>query len=151
MKNRKFYNSYLKNNSELNKEIDLEKKYSKLEKNKKEKKKFKKNNILNFTILEDQENYLENDENKVNSDEKNLTYFEKQNLFFKTTKNMAKKIPYKIAFTQEIEYEDNEIFKSLTSFETKDYDKISPKNKKGIELISDKEKLHDLFTKKIIS
>ncbi|MDE7100030.1 MAG: hypothetical protein K2N99_02260, partial [Malacoplasma sp.] len=88
------------------------------------------------------ENYHESDDT---SEEKDLTYFEKQNLFFKSTRNMAKKIPYKIAFTQEIESENNKISKSLFSPETKDYDKIVPKNKKGIELISDKEKLHDLF------
>ncbi|MDE6893810.1 MAG: hypothetical protein K2J02_00350 [Malacoplasma sp.] len=131
-------------NKDNSKEIESEVNNSKPNqiKTKKEKKKFKKGTILNFVILEDDENYHESDDT---SEEKDLTYFEKQNLFFKSTRNMAKKIPYKIAFTQEIESENNKICKSLFSPETKDHDKIVPKNKKGIELISDKEKLHDLF------
>ncbi len=114
-------------------------------KTKKEKRKLKKEAILNFVILEDDENYSDIEENKINSDEKDLSYFEKQNLFFKSTRNMAKKIPYKIAFTQEIDFQNNKISKSLSSIETKDYDKIVPKNKKGIELIPNKEKIDDLF------
>ncbi|MDE5767195.1 MAG: hypothetical protein K2H56_01460 [Malacoplasma sp.] len=142
MKN--FFASLSQLNKDNNKEIESEVNNTKPNqiKTKEEKKKFKKGTILNFVILEDNENYHESDDT---SEEKDLTYFEKQNLFFKSTRNMAKKIPYKIAFTQEIESENNKISKSLFSPETKDYDKIVPKNKKGIELISDKEKLHDLF------
>lgn len=100
---------------------------------------------------ENQKTLLEDEIEKELIDEKNeeIPYLEKQNNFFKEYKNIAKKMPYDIVFTQEIETEaNNKICKSLSSIETSDHDKILPKNnKKEIELLKNKEKLFLLFQK----
>lgn len=100
---------------------------------------------LNFFPEEDEE-----EKNEIIVEEKEITYLEKQNNFFKEYKNIAKKIPYEIAFTQEIEIDSstNKMCKSLSSIETSDHDKIFPKNnKKEIELLKNKDKLSLLFNK----
>lgn len=76
-----------------------------------------------------------------------LNYYEKQRAFFIENKNKAKKIPYNISFTQEIDLNEK-WSKKLVQIETDDKEGILPlASKKGIEKLKNKRKIDDLFLK----
>lgn len=90
----------------------------------------------------------EEDEKQLNEVKKeDLSYLEKQNQFFKDFRNIPKKMPSEIAFTQEVEFNNKDkIEKNLSIIETNDYDKVSPKNKKKeVEILTNKNQLSLLF------